>query len=155
MPFVDINLNKRLSDLVFHEVDPASGYARECINVTPPANSLPVAIGTVVFRAKTSTDPKAAYAVLTANSQLVDTNEFAVVFGDGYGFNPSFVPFAVNTTSFNAVSFKRGMVQLKEYYIKQVAKSATNVGGAALTDAQFETLRELLKRQDVIVEVTV
>lgn len=151
MPFVDTNLNKRLSDLVFHEFDPASGYARECINVTPPAGGAAVQMGTVVFRAK-STNPYAAYAVLSADTQLVDTNEFAVVFGDGYGFNPSFVPFAVQATNFNAVSFKRGPVQLKEYYIKQIAQDAA---GAALSDAEFETLRELLKRQDVIVEVTV
>lgn len=151
MPFVNQDLNKRLSDLVFHEVDPASGYARECINVTPPAAGAPVLIGTVVFRAK-STNPYAAYAVLTGNSALVSTNEFAVVFGSGYGFDPSFVPFAVQTTNFNAVSFKRGMVQLKEYFIKQIAQDPA---GANLTDAQFETLRELLKLQDVIVEVTV
>lgn len=151
MPFVDTNLNKRLSDLVFHEIDPASGYARECINVTPPAGNAPVLMGTVVFRAK-SLDSRAAYAVLSASSQLVATNEFAVVFGDGYGFNPSFVPFAVQTTTFNAVSFKRGMIQLKEYYIKQIAQDDA---GANLTDAQFETLRELLKLQDVIVETTV
>lgn len=151
MPFVDTNLNKRLSDLVFHEFDPASGYARECINVTPPAASAPVLMGTVVFRAK-STDPYAAYAVLSADTQLVSTNEFAVVFGSGYGFDPSFVPFAVQATNFNAVSFKRGPVQLKEYYIKQIAQDAA---GAALSDAEFETLRELLKLQGVIVEVTV
>lgn len=151
MPFSALPINQRLSDLVFHEVDPGSGYARECINVTPPAASAPVLLGTVVFRVK-SLDSRAPYAVLSAASQLVSTNEFAVVFGDGYGFNPSFVPFAVAAGSFNAVSFKRGMIQLKEYFLKQVTQ---NPAGAALTDAQFETLRELLKLQDVIVETTV
>jgi len=149
MPFTSINLNKRLSDLVFHEIDAASGYARECINVTPPAAGAPVKLGQVVFRAK-GTDPYAAYAVLSAASQLVATNEFAVVFGDGYGFNPEFVPLAVNGTTFNAVSFKRGMVQLKEYFIKPLV-----VGVGGMTEANFNSLKELLKTQDVIVETTV
>ncbi len=148
MPFTPISLNQRLSDLVFHEIDAASGYARECINVTPPAAGAPVTLGQVVFRAK-STDPYAAYAVLSAAGQLVDTNEFAVVFGDGYGFNPSFVPFAVQATNFNAVSFKRGMIQLKEYFIKPL------VIAAGMSEANFNSLKELLKRQDVIVETTV
>lgn len=155
MPFTSLDFNVRLSDLVFHEIDAASGYARECINVTPLANGLPLKIGHVVFRPKTTVNPATAYTVLSAAADLSADNEYAVVFGDGFGFNPSFVPFAVQATNFNAVSFKRGMVQLKEYFIKAIAQSATNVGGAALNDAQFATLKELLKRQDVIVETTV
>lgn len=153
MPFTNYAFAKRFSDLVFKEEDPADGYARESVNITPPTTYTTVDMGTVFFRAK-STDPYAAYARLSASSQLVDTNEFVVVFGDRLSFNPAFVPLAIQTGEFNAVGFKRGMVQLKEYYIKQIAQSATNVGGAALTDAQFESLRELLKRQGIIVEVT-
>lgn len=141
MPFVANPLPVRLSDLVFHEVDASSRYSRECINVTPAGV---LDIGKVVFRAKSSLDPFGAYAVLSNVSQLVDTNEFVVVFGDEYGFNPSFTPKAVQTTTFNAVGFIRGMVQLKDYYIR-----ANNL---TMTDAQFNTLKSLLKRQGIVVE---
>lgn len=151
MPFTDFPYEARFSDLVFHELDPSVGYARECINVTPPAASAPVVMGTVVFRAKTVTDPYAAYAVVSAAGQLVDTNEFVVVYGDEYSFNASFVPKAVQTTTFNAVGFKRGPIQLKEYYIKAWAQDAD---GLNLTDAQFASMKEVLKRQGVIVEIT-
>jgi hypothetical protein len=144
MPFVNDAFQARLSDLIFDEYIQA-GYTREVINVTPPAASAPVTIGTVVFRAK-SLDPAAPYVVITANTALVDTNEFAVVFGDGYGFNPSFVPNAVEAGRTNAVSIQRGPIQLKDYYIKQVHST--------LTAAEIITLKELLKNQGVIVEVT-
>lgn len=151
MPFVANAYAARFSDLVFHELDPSVGYARECVNVTPPAASAPIVLGTVAFRAKTVTDPYAAYAVVSSAAQLVDTNEFVVIYGDNYSFNPSFVPFAVNATTHNAVGFKRGPVQLKEYYIRQWAQA---VGGLALTDTQYASLKEVLKRQDIVVEKT-
>lgn len=261
MPFVANPYEARFSDLVFHELDPSVGYARECINVTPPAASAPIKLGQVVFRAKatpafnntetatftfedvtasgenatitiagrviTITDGDSAtaaqiaqafitgvtvgsaavsgtlsgytivagataaeavfasatpntnvtdltatvagdagaltpvisqgvagnqaYAVVANATALVNTNEFAVVYGNNYGFNASFVPNAIVDGEFNAVGFKRGPVQLKDYYIKQVAQDAD---GANLTDAQFETLRELLKQQGIIVEIT-
>lgn len=144
MPFVNDAFQARLSDLIFDEYIQA-GYTREVINVTPPAASAPVTIGTVVFRAK-SLDPADPYVVIADNTALVDTNEFAVVFGDGYGFNPSFVPNAVEAGRTNAVSIQRGPIQLKDYYIKQVHST--------LTAAEIITLKELLKNQGVIVEVT-
>tara|TARA_R110000744_G_C19371770_1_gene563150 strand:+ start:25196 stop:25651 length:456 start_codon:yes stop_codon:yes gene_type:complete len=150
MPLVNRPYDTQMSDLVFHELDPTVGYTRECINVTPPAASAPVLMGTVVFRAK-SADPAAPYAVLSAAAQLVLTNEFVVVFGDHYGVQSSFVPSTIAAGSFNAVGFKRGPVQLKDYLIKQIAQDAD---GANLSDAQFETLKEVLKVQDIIVEKT-
>lgn len=141
MPFVPATFAKRLSDLIVHEIDPSVGYSRRSINVTPPAD--PVQMGQVVFRAKDS-DLEAPYAVLSDAAQLVDTNEFAVVFGDHFGFNPEFTPRAVAAGSFNAVAIvgNGNAIQLKEYYVKQIAQDAD---GAALTDAQFETLRGLLE----------
>lgn len=144
MPFVNDANQARLSDLIFDEYIQA-GFTREVINVTPPAAGAPVTLGTVVFRAK-SLDPAAAYAVVAANTALVSTNEFAVVFGDGYGFNPSFVPNAIGAGKTNAVSVKRGPIQLKDALIKGVH--------TALTAAEIITLKELLKLQGVVVEVT-
>ena len=141
MPFVANPLPVRLSDLVFHEVDPSGRYSRQSINVTPAGE---LKIGTVVFRAKSVLDPEGAYAVLSNVSQLVDTNEFVVVFGDHYGFNPAFTPNAIVAGEFNSVGFIRGQVQLKDYYLK-----ANNI---TMTDAQFGTLKTLLARQGVLVE---
>lgn len=144
MPFVDMPYSKRLSDLVVHELDPSVGYGRKCVNVTPPAAGAAVEIGTVVFRAK-GVDPEGAYAVLSAAAQIVETNEFAVIYGDEYSFNPSFVPRAIVAGQFNAVGFvgHSGGLQLKEYFLKQVH--------SALTDAQFASLKEVLEKQGIVV----
>ena len=144
MPFVTMPHSQRLSDLVVHEMDPSVGYSRKCVNVTPPAASAPVEIGTVVFRTK-GVDPTAPYAVLSAALDIVETNEFAVIYGDEYSFNPSFVPRAIAAGQFNAVGFvgHSGALQLKEYYIKQ--------RHAALSDAEFASLKEVLEKQGIIV----
>lgn len=147
MPFVPATFAQRFSDLVVHEIDPSVGYSRRDLNVTPPAASAPVPIGTVVHRVKSS-DLTAAWTVLAGAAALVATNEFAVVYGDHYSFNPSFVPRTIATGQYNAVGFvgTAGGLQLKEYFVKQVAQDSA---GAALTDAQFETLRGLLEAQGI------
>lgn len=144
MPFVPAVFTKRFSDLVVHETDPSVGYNRRDINVTPAGA---VKLGQVVFRA-ISSDLEAPYAVLSAAAQLVATNEFAIVFGDHFSFNPEFTPRAIEAGSYNAVAIvgNGNAIQLKEFYVKQVAQDAE---GAALTDAQFETLRGLLEAQGI------
>lgn len=142
------------SDLVYHELDPSVGYARQDLNVTPPAGGAAVEMGTVVFRAKASANTaETAYAVLSAAAQIVNTNEFAVVYGDHYQCKESFVPRTIASGQFNAVGFvgKNGGLQLKDYLIKAIAQDA---GGANLSDAEFENLREVLASQGIIVEVT-
>lgn len=148
MPFVNDAYSKRFSDLVVHELDPSVGYGRKSVNVTPPANSGAVQLGTVVFRAK-GTNPEAAYAVFSNVSQLVATNEFAVIYGDHFSFNPSFVPRAVAAGRFNAVGFvgHAGGLQLKELYIKETVTAAV----PAITAAEFESLKELLELQGIVV----
>lgn len=154
MPFVAETFVQRFSDLVVHEQDPSVGYSRRDLNVTP--TTTPIHLGTVVYRAK-SADLTAPYTVLADADALVLTNEFAVVYGDHFSFNPSFVARAIAAGRYNAVGFvgTSGALQLKEYYIKQVAQSAVNVGGAALTDAQVETLKGLLEQQGIQVLHTV
>ena len=145
MPFVQETYVQRLSDLVVHEMDPSVGYSRRDVNVTP--GTAPVTLGTVVYRAATA-DLDAPYAVLDGAAALVDTNQFAVVFGDHFSFNPSFTPRAIADGRYNAVAFvgTSGGLQLKEYFIKRVAQDAD---GAALTDAQFETLKGVLEAQGI------
>lgn len=154
MPFVAETFVKRFSDLVVHELDPSVGYSRRDLNITPPTQ--PVLLGTVVYRAK-SADLTAPWTVLASATPLVLTNEFAVVYGDHFSFNPSFTPRAIAAGRYNAVGFvgTSGALQLKEYYIKQVAQSAVVDGGAALTDAQVETLKGLLEQQGIQVLKTV
>lgn len=154
MPFVAETYQARFSDLVVHELDPSVGYSRRDLNITPPAQ--PVLLGTVVYRAK-SADLTAPWTVLASATPLVLTNEFAVVYGDHFSFNPSFTPRAIAAGRYNAVGFvgTSGALQLKEYYIKQVAQSAVVDGGAALTDAQVETLKGLLEQQGIQVLKTV
>lgn len=139
MPFVPAVLNKRLSDLVVHEIDPSVGYNRRDINITPA----PVQLGQVVYRA-VSSDLTAPYAVLDGAAALVDTNEFAIVIGDEFSFNPEFTPRDIADGQYNAVAIvgNGNAIQLKEYYVKQAAQDED---GAALTDEQFETLRGLLE----------
>lgn len=153
MPLVSINRNI-FSDLVLHELDPVVGYSRQDLNVTPPAANATVKLGTVVFRAKANTNTaETAYAVLSADTQLVATNEFAIVYGDHYGYNPEFAPRTIAAGQFNAVGFvgKNGALQLKDALVREFAQDPD---GADLTDAQFETLRELLKAQGIILEIT-
>lgn len=147
MPFQTISV-KRFSDLVVHEIDPSVGYSRQSVNVTPPASGT-IPMGTIGVRAK-SADPAAAYSILSGPLDLVDTNEFVVLYGDCYGQKGDFSVFAIEADEFNAVGFvgHAGGVQLKEYYIKQIAQDPA---GAALTDAEFEQLRQLLSLQGIIV----
>lgn len=148
MPFVAETFVQRMSDLVVHELDPSVGYSRRDLNVTPITPA--IRIGTVVYRAK-SADLTAAWTVLASEAPLVLTNEFAVVYGDHFSFNPSFVPRAIAASRYNAVGFvgTSGGLQLKEYFLKQVAQSAAVDGGAGLSDAEFETLKGLLEQQGI------
>jgi hypothetical protein len=154
MPFVAETFVQRFSDLVVHEMDPSVGYSRRDLNITPITPA--IRMGTVVYRAK-SADLTAAWTVLASEAPLVLTNEFAVVYGDHFSFNPSFVPRAIASGKYNAVGFvgTSGALQLKEYYIKQVAKSAAVDGGADLSDAEVETLKGLLEQQGIQVLKTV
>lgn len=153
MPFVSLSRTD-FSDLVVNELDPSVGFSRQDLNITPVADT-PVLMGTVVFRAKASGNTAAtAYAALSAAADLSLDNEYAVVYGDHYNCKASFEPRAIEAGSFNAVGFvgKNGALQLKEYLIKPIAQDAE---GAALTDAEFESLREILGSQGINVLVTV
>ena len=148
MPFVPANFRARLSDLVVHELDPAVGYSRRDINIDTEDT---VEIGTVVFREITS-DLTAPYTPVDSADALVDTNEFAVVYGDEFSFNPSFTPRDIAEGQYNAVGYvgTSGGLQLKEYYIKERI-----VEDAGLTEANFETLKGLLEAQGIQILRTV
>lgn len=134
-----------LSDLVVHEIDPSVGYARRVIAVSNTETAFPM--GTVVKRAISGAalDQATQYAK-AAVGDLVATNEFAVVFGDGYGCKETF------TTSANAgdkaVAYVRGEVILKDELLMK-SLSITD-----RTSADYKALKSLLEKQGIIIETT-
>ena len=134
MAYTDITLQKRPSDLI---VDQESGnFNCDNANITP-AGVIP--FGTVVFRAK-GLAIEAPWAAVAANADVAATNEYAVVYGDQYGFKADFTPKAIVARKFNAVVIKRGPAMLKEFYIKKVHLT-TNYG----------VLKQLMADQGLVV----
>lgn len=131
-----------LSDLVYHELDPSVGYARMEIVVQ---SATPMKIGQVVFRAKNAS-AVAPYAPVTAATALVDTNEFAVAFGDNYGCKETWEVTA-GATAVNTVAFVAGPIFLKDALILD------NLGFVP-TGAQYATLKQLLQNQGIALEKT-
>lgn len=137
MAFTDITLVKYASDLV---VDHYIGnFNNDKANITP-AGVIP--FGTVVFRAK-GLGIDAPWAAVASDDDVADTNEYAVVYGDHYGFKYDFTPKAIKAKFFNAVVIKRGPAMLKEFYIKAVH-------GTALA-TKYGVLKQLLADQGVVV----
>lgn len=148
MPFQSLPVrDKRLSDLVIFEgFAPIEGINRREINVTPPAASAPVKLGTIVFRAK-STDETAPFAVVSAVGDIALTNEYAVVLGNHYGYQTSFKPEAIAAGKFNAIAYTSGPMKIKDYLPKQIH--------SALNATQFAALAQALEKQGIVVIDTV
>lgn len=137
MAFTEITLVKQASDLV---VDHYIGnFNNDKANITP-AGVIP--FGTVVFRKK-GLAIEAPWAAVATDDDVAETNEYAVVYGDHYGFKYDFTPKAIKAKLFNAVVVKRGPVMLKEFYIKAVH-------GTALA-TKYGVLKQLLADQGVVV----
>lgn len=141
MPFVDVT-QKKLSDLIVYEATTdASGYTRKDINVAAGEYEL----GQVVFRAA-SLDAAAPYAKLVDNADIVSTNQFAVVFGDHYGFNEGFTAVAAGAGLFNAVAITQGPIKLKSHFVR--------AGVSALGAEDWGKLKEALEGQGIVVDET-
>lgn len=137
MTFTEITLVKYASDLVVdHHI---GNFNNDKANITP-AGVIP--FGTVVFRAK-GLGIEAPWAAVKLDADVADTNEYAVVYGDHYGFKYDFTPKAIKAKFFNAVVIKRGPAMLKEFYIKAVH-------GTALA-TKYGVLKQLLADQGVVV----
>lgn len=140
MAFTNIVLQKRASDLVVAHLD--HNFSNDDANITPPAAGAAIPFGTVVFRAK-GLAKAAPWAAVSAAADVDAANEYAVVFGDGYGFKADFVPKAIVAGRYNAVVVKRD-AGLKEYYIREV--HATALGAAP-----YDILKQLMADQGLIV----
>src|SRR5690606_17794112 len=122
---------------------------RRSILFADSINNATIPMGKLVCRTKAAggLDQDAPYDLVDLSSndtQLVDTNEFAVVFGDGYSAKDSFNTTTGTSTETPAVAFVRGEVQLKEETI-----FAAN--GVEATDTTERTkIRALLEDQGII-----
>ena len=138
MAFQNITLLKRASDLLIGHYMNAFNFDEA--NITP---SGVIPLGTVVFRAK-GLGKRAPWAVLSAAADVVATNEFAVVWGDGYAFRADFTPNAIVAGRYNAVVIKRGPAEFKEFYIKQVHANALGAD-------PYDVLKQLMADQGLVV----
>lgn len=137
MAYTNITLQKLSSDLVVDQEEFNVSYDEA--NITP-AGVIP--FGTVVFRAK-GLAKSAPWAKVAVAADIAATNEYAVVYGDQYGFKADFIPKAIAALKYNSVVIKR-QASLKEYYIKAV--HATALGAAP-----YNIMKQLLADQQVIV----
>ena len=146
MPLIPIQESK-LSNLVFHEIDPSVGYARRVIVLSDNETDIPM--GTVVFRTAASgaVDQDAPFAV-AEGSDLVAANELAVVFGDHYGCKGVFTTGAAADAPHRAVAFVRGEVQLKDYLLMEALEIEDR------DSAEYKALKTILESQGIIIERT-
>ena len=135
----------RLSDLILQEYDSGTAYTRDAANVTPPVTGN-YKCGTLVFRAK-GLDPTATYA-LAESTDLVATNEFAILIGDHFQYESEIELLAVAAGKPNAVVLARGNAIVASWVIEEVGKEN------GLVAADFPKVVQLLANQGIIVEKT-
>lgn len=108
-----------LSDLVGDDMRIQIGRSRREINLTVAADTT-IPMGLLVFKAKDN-DFDAPYAPVTdPETQIVDTNLFAVVFGDGVMERLEFESDSTGTTK--AIAFVGGGIVLQDRLILKVNK---------------------------------
>lgn len=139
MAFTEMKFLKRASDLLIDHKH--FNFSNDNANITPPAAGAAIPFGTVVFRAK-GLALEAPWTIVTDNLSLVDTNEFAVVWGDHHSFAADFVPRPIAAGKFNSIVIKRDAA-FKEYYIGWVH-------GVTLAD-DFAKLKQLMADQGLLI----
>lgn len=137
MAFKELTLLKYSSDLLIDHKD--FHFSNDNANITPGAE--PFKLGTIVARPKNSA-PTVAWEAIAA-ADVVETNEFAVVWGDHYGFAYDFTPKAIVAGKWNAIVITRSAA-FKEFYIKE--NYATVLGATP-----YALLKQLLANQGLLV----
>lgn len=138
MAFTELTYLKYASDLVIDHAD--FHFSNDNANVTPGAQ--PFKLGTVVARPKNSA-PTVAWEAIDAAGDVVATNEFAVLWGDHYGFKYDFTPKAIAAGKWNSIVITRDAA-FKEFYIKQ--NYATLLG-----TAPYALLKQLMANAGLLV----
>lgn len=137
MAFTELKTLKYASDLLIDHAD--FHFSNDDANITPAGV---IKLGTIVYRAKNSA-PTVAWAVVDDATDAVVANEFAVVWGDHYGFAYDFTPKAIAAGKFNAIVVARDAA-FKEYYIKE--NYATLLGAAP-----YALMKQLMANQGLLV----
>lgn len=138
MAFTELETLKYASDLIIDHDD--FHFSNDNANVTPGAQ--PFKLGTIVHRPKDSA-PTVAWTALAADADVVDTNDFAVLYGDHYSFKYDFTPKAIVAGKWNAIVVRRGAA-FKEFYIKKNYKTV-------LTATNYALLIELMANGGLLV----
>ncbi len=136
MPITIIN-DPRTSDLVVNEREDYYSRASGIVSIAAGETSKQ---GTVFFRAK-GTNPDATWTKVVASGNLVTTNEFAILAGDGYGEQESVV-FATTTP-------KKALFWVRDAEFKETPILA--IHDAALSDSEWKTLKKLLADQSLFI----
>lgn len=137
MAWKDLEFALHPSDLIIDHDD--FHYSFDDANITP--DTAPFKLGTIVHRPQNS-EPTVAWTAVAADVDVVDTNEYAVVYGDHYGFKFDFTPKTIATGKWNGIVVKRN-ARFKEFYIKQNYKT--------LLATKYDMLKELMTRQDLLI----
>ena len=137
LPFV------RHSDLVKFEGNWGEKLQRKVITLNLSSNEV-VTLGQVVYRAK-GTDPTAVYAKVSASGQIAATNEFAVVFGDKFSYNPSFTADPTTPAVTPVIAYTNGFGGL---VLKNTLPDAL-LTTAGLTAPQIASLKLLMENQGI------
>lgn len=137
LPFV------RHSDLVKFEGNWGEKLQRKVINLNLSASEV-TTLGQIVYRVK-GTNPDAAYAKISAAGQVVVANEFAVVFGDKFSYNPSFVADVTTPALTPSIAYTNGYGGL---VLKNSLPDAL-LTTAGLTAGNIASLKLLLENQGI------
>lgn len=137
MAFTELKTLKYSSDLLIDHAD--FHFSNDDANITPAGV---IKLGTIVARPKNSA-PTVAWAVIDDAADAVATNEFAVVWGDHYGFAYDFTPKAIAAGKYNSIVITRSAA-FKEFYIKE--NYATLLGATP-----YVLLKQLMANQGLLV----
>ncbi|AXF52997.1 MAG: hypothetical protein [Caudoviricetes sp.] len=136
MAFKELKFGKYASDLLIDH--PHFKFGMEDSNITPGAQ--PFVLGTIVHRPKDSLQT-VAWTAVAAGADVVDTNEFAVIWGDHYAFKEEFTPKAIAAGKWNSIVARKGA--FKEFYIKANYKT--------VLAADYAKLLQLMANQGMLV----
>jgi hypothetical protein len=134
----------RLSDLVLVEDDNLVRTQRKAVTLNLSSAEL-VKLGQIVYRAK-GTDPTAVYNKVSASGQLVTTNEFAVVIGNGLEYKESFNAPTSGYATTPAVAITNGFGAA--VILRNTLPDAL-LTAAGLTAGNIATLKLLLENQGI------
>lgn len=133
----------RHSDLVKYEADLGEKIQRKVIKLILSASEA-VTLGQVVWRLK-GTDPALGYTKVTASGHIVAANEFAVVFGDKFSYNPSFTADATTPELTPAVAYTNGYCGL---ILRNTLPDAL-LTAASLSAGNIASLKLLMENQGI------